>query len=222
LPFEQRGLQKQPWPKNHREPLHHSYAEAEDEPKLVFLCLPLPRTGHRLLPMASPSPIRVSARAAESLFRLASSPRTRSDSGLGWCPDDNLRCSADVGGSAAQFNSNVSAMPPYLSQTFAAPARPGTVDTLLLRSIVCESPRTSLWHGLRYWLCLEGPKSAYEAAGPFAARGCGHRALRRCEKIGFGHNMSHNIYRILRKTGVGFAAFSVSWHFFTPSQACCS
>ena len=43
--------------------------------------------------------------------------------------------------------------------------------------------------------------------------------LRRCERIGFGHNMSHNIFIILRKTGVGFVAFSVSWHFFTPSQA---
>jgi hypothetical protein len=31
--------------------------------------------------------------------------------------------------------------------------------------------------------------------------------------------MSHNIFIILRKTGGGFVAFSVSWHFFTPSQA---
>jgi len=30
--------------------------------------------------------------------------------------------------------------------------------------------------------------------------------------------MSHNIFIILSKTGVGFVAFFVSWHFFTPSQ----
>jgi hypothetical protein len=37
--------------------------------------------------------------------------------------------------------------------------------------------------------------------------------LRSCEKIGFGHNVSHKIFIILRKTGVGFEAFSVSPHF---------
>ena len=46
---------------------------------------------------------------------------------------DTLHCSSDVGGSAAQFNSSVSAMPPYLSRTFATPVHPGTADTLLLR-----------------------------------------------------------------------------------------
>jgi hypothetical protein len=39
-----------------------------------------------------------------------------------------------------------------------------------------------------------------------------------CEKTGFGHNVSHIIFTILRKTGVGFEAFSVFWHYFTPSQ----
>src|ERR1039457_7109829 len=43
-------------------------------------------------------------------------------------------------------------------------------------------------------------------------------AVRRCEKIGSGQNMSHNIFTILRKTGVGFKAFFVSWHCFTPSE----
>jgi hypothetical protein len=42
--------------------------------------------------------------------------------------------------------------------------------------------------------------------------------MRRCEKIGFQHNMSHKIIRILRKMGVGFEAFSVLRHFFTPSE----
>jgi hypothetical protein len=31
--------------------------------------------------------------------------------------------------------------------------------------------------------------------------------------------MSHKVIIILRKMGVGFEAFSVSWHFFTPSEA---
>jgi hypothetical protein len=30
--------------------------------------------------------------------------------------------------------------------------------------------------------------------------------------------MSHKIIAILRKTGCGFKAFFVSWHFFTPSD----
>jgi hypothetical protein len=46
---------------------------------------------------------------------------------------DTLHCSSDVGGSAAQFNSSVSAMPPSPSRTFETPAHPGTADTLLLR-----------------------------------------------------------------------------------------
>ena len=46
---------------------------------------------------------------------------------------DTLHCSSDVGGSAAQFNSSVSAMPPYLSRTSETPVHPGTADTLLLR-----------------------------------------------------------------------------------------
>jgi hypothetical protein len=47
---------------------------------------------------------------------------------------DTLHCSMSVAGSAAQFNSSVSAMPPPPSRTFETPAHPGTADTLLLRS----------------------------------------------------------------------------------------
>ena len=47
---------------------------------------------------------------------------------------DTLHCSLDVGGSAAQFNSSVSAMPPPPSRTFETPVHSGTADTLLLRS----------------------------------------------------------------------------------------
>jgi hypothetical protein len=97
-------------------------------------CLRRPQTRHRLLPMASRSPIRVSARAGESLSRLASSPRTRSGSRPGGCSDDTLHCGLDVGGSAAQFNRSVSAVPPPPSRTFETPVHSGTADTLLLRS----------------------------------------------------------------------------------------
>ena len=38
-----------------------------------------------------------------------------------------------IPGSAVQFNSNVSAMPPSPSRTFETPAHPGTADTLLVR-----------------------------------------------------------------------------------------
>jgi len=46
---------------------------------------------------------------------------------------DTLHCSMSATGSAVQFNSSVSAMPPYLSRTFEAPLHPGTADTLLVR-----------------------------------------------------------------------------------------
>ena len=46
---------------------------------------------------------------------------------------DTLHCSSDVVGSAAQFNSSVSAMPPPPARTFETPVHPGTADTLLLR-----------------------------------------------------------------------------------------
>jgi hypothetical protein len=46
---------------------------------------------------------------------------------------DTLHCRSNVTGLAAQFNRSVSAMPPYLSRTFATPVHPGTADTLLLR-----------------------------------------------------------------------------------------
>ena len=46
---------------------------------------------------------------------------------------DTLHCSSDVGGSAAQFNGSVSAMPPHPARTFETPAHSGTADTLLLR-----------------------------------------------------------------------------------------
>jgi hypothetical protein len=46
---------------------------------------------------------------------------------------DTLHCSSDVGSSAAQFNSSVSAMPPPPARTSETPAHPGTADTLLLR-----------------------------------------------------------------------------------------
>jgi hypothetical protein len=46
---------------------------------------------------------------------------------------DTLHCSLDVGGSAAQFNSSVSAMPPLPSRTFEWPVHSDRADTLLLR-----------------------------------------------------------------------------------------
>ena len=46
---------------------------------------------------------------------------------------DTLHCSLSVTGSAAQFNSSVSAMPPPPSRTFETPVHSGTADTLLLR-----------------------------------------------------------------------------------------
>jgi hypothetical protein len=46
---------------------------------------------------------------------------------------DTLHCSSEVAGSAAQFNSSVSAMPPYLSRTSETPVHSGTADILLLR-----------------------------------------------------------------------------------------
>ena len=46
---------------------------------------------------------------------------------------DTLHCSMSAVGSAAQFNSSVSAMPPNLPRPFEVPAHPGTADTLLLR-----------------------------------------------------------------------------------------
>ena len=46
---------------------------------------------------------------------------------------DTLHCREDIGGSAVQFNSNVSAMPASHSRTFETPAHPGTADTLLVR-----------------------------------------------------------------------------------------
>jgi hypothetical protein len=46
---------------------------------------------------------------------------------------DTLHCSSEVAGSAAQFNSSVSAMPPPPSRTFETPVHSGTADTLLLR-----------------------------------------------------------------------------------------
>jgi hypothetical protein len=46
---------------------------------------------------------------------------------------DTLHCRLDVAGSAVQFNSSVSAMPPSPLRTFETPVHPGTADTLLLR-----------------------------------------------------------------------------------------
>jgi len=46
---------------------------------------------------------------------------------------DSLHCSSKVAGSAAQFNSSVSAMPPPPSRTFETPVHSDTADTLLLR-----------------------------------------------------------------------------------------
>ena len=84
--------------------------------------------------MASRSPIRVSARAGESLSRRASSPRTPSGSGSGPCSSDTLHCNSDVAGSAVQFNRSVSAMPSPASGKSGRFTRQGTADTLLLRS----------------------------------------------------------------------------------------
>ena len=73
---------------------------------------------------------------ANAGFRLCLAPARPTGSSrnlLSHSHMDTLHCSSDVVGSAAQFNSSVSAMPPYLSRTFATPVHPGTADTLLLR-----------------------------------------------------------------------------------------
>jgi hypothetical protein len=46
---------------------------------------------------------------------------------------DTLHCRQEIAGSAVQFNSSVSAMPPKPPRTFEAPLHPGTADTLLVR-----------------------------------------------------------------------------------------
>jgi hypothetical protein len=46
---------------------------------------------------------------------------------------DTLHCRQEIAGSAVQFNSSVSAVPPPPSRTFETPVHSGTADTLLLR-----------------------------------------------------------------------------------------
>jgi hypothetical protein len=74
---------------------------------------------------------------ADAGFRLCLGPTRPTGSSrnlLSHSHMDTLHCSSDVGGSAAQFNSSVSAMPPSPSGTFDTALHPGTADTLLLRS----------------------------------------------------------------------------------------
>jgi hypothetical protein len=89
---------------------------------------------------------------ADAGFRLCLAPTRPTGSSrnlLSHSHMDTLHCSSDVGGSAAQFNSSVSAMPPYLSRTSETPAHPGTADTLLLR---CDGLRAArIRDGCRPW-----------------------------------------------------------------------
>ena len=71
-------------------------------------------------------------------FRLCPAPTRPTGSSrnlLSHSHMDTLHCSPDVGGSAAQFNSSVSAMPPSPARTIETPAHLGTADTLLLRYV---------------------------------------------------------------------------------------
>lgn len=86
-------------------------------------------TGRTLLPMANPGqkgPCGAAASFAVGPLSAVGLPAPSAG-------PDSLHSSLGVSGSAVQFNSSVSAMPPHNSRKFARLFLPGTADTLLVR-----------------------------------------------------------------------------------------